>query len=67
MSIKNRGFGSMDREKQREIAGRGGRSAHQKGTAYEWTSELAREAGRKGAVASLKAKQAKRALLEAAQ
>ena len=35
-------------EKQREIASKGGRAAHQKGTAHEWTSEEARSAGRKG-------------------
>src|SRR5215210_7817315 len=48
----NRGFASMDRNKQREIASKGGRAAHQKGTAHEWTSEEAREAGRKGGMAS---------------
>jgi general stress protein YciG len=42
----------MDREKQREIAGRGGKAAHQKGTAHEWTAEEAREAGRKGGLAT---------------
>jgi general stress protein YciG len=42
----------MDREKQREIASKGGRAAHEKGTAHEWTAEEAREAGRKGGVAS---------------
>ena len=43
-----RGFASMDRERQREIARKGGRAAHQKGTAHEFTSEEARVAGRKG-------------------
>jgi general stress protein YciG len=38
----------MDRNKQREIAQKGGRAAHIKGTAHEWTSEEARIAGRKG-------------------
>ena len=38
----------MSPEKQREIASKGGRAAHQKGTAHEWTSEEARQAGRKG-------------------
>ena len=42
----------MDRLKQREIASKGGKAAHQKGTAHEWTSEEAREAGRKGGMAS---------------
>ena len=44
----NRGFASMDFQKQREIASKGGRAAHQQGTAHEFTSEEAREAGRKG-------------------
>ena len=43
-----RGFASMDDEKQREIASKGGKAAHQKGTAHEFDSEEAREAGRKG-------------------
>ena len=42
----------MDRTKQREIASKGGKAAHQKGTAHEWTSEEARDAGRKGGIAS---------------
>jgi len=48
MAKEDRGFASMDREKQREIASKGGRAAHQKGTAHEWTSDEARNAGRKG-------------------
>ena len=44
----------MDRTKQREIASKGGKAAHQKGTAHEWTSEEARDAGRKGGLASHK-------------
>lgn len=47
----------MDRNKQREIASKGGKAAHQKGTAHEWTSEEAREAGRKGGMASHRRKQ----------
>jgi len=43
-----RGFASMDVSRQREIASKGGRAAHQKGTAHEWTSDEARVAGRKG-------------------
>ncbi len=42
----NRGFASMDPEKQREIASEGGKAAHGKGTAHEFTSEEAREAGK---------------------
>jgi general stress protein YciG len=47
----------MDRSKQRELASKGGKAAHQKGTAHEWTSEEAREAGRKGGMASHRPKQ----------
>jgi hypothetical protein len=42
----------MDRARQRDIASKGGKAAHQKGTAHEWTSEEARDAGRKGGLAS---------------
>ena len=45
---RNRGFASMDPEKQREIARKGGRAAHEKGTAHEFTTDEARAAGRKG-------------------
>ncbi len=45
-----RGFASMDEAKQKEIASKGGKAAHEKGTAHEFTSEEAREAGRKGGV-----------------
>jgi hypothetical protein len=38
----------MSAEKQREIASKGGRAAHEKGTAHEWTADEARNAGRKG-------------------
>jgi len=44
----NRGFASMDPNKQKEIASKGGRAAHAKGTAHEFDSSEAREAGRKG-------------------
>ena len=46
--IGRRGFASMSPERQREIARKGGRAAHEKGTAHEWTSDEARAAGRKG-------------------
>jgi general stress protein YciG len=52
MGKEDRGFASMDRTRQREIARMGGRAAHLKGTAHEWSSEEAREAGRKGGIAS---------------
>ena len=55
----SRGFASMDPQRQREIASEGGRAAHERGTAHEFTSEEAREAGRKGGQArSLKRSQA---------
>nr|WP_303675233.1 KGG domain-containing protein [Vampirovibrio chlorellavorus] len=52
MGNKQRGFASMSPEKQREIASKGGKAAHQKGTAHQFTSEEARAAGRKGGQAS---------------
>jgi len=45
---KNRGFASMDAHRQREIARKGGRAAHEKGKAHEFTPDEARAAGRKG-------------------
>jgi general stress protein YciG len=47
-NTSRRGFASMSPEKQRDIASRGGKAAHEKGTAHEFTSDEAREAGRKG-------------------
>ena len=47
----NRGFASMDRDKQKEIASKGGKAAHAKGTAHEFDSGEVREAGRKGGMA----------------
>jgi uncharacterized protein len=44
----NRGFAAMDPNKQKEIASEGGRAAHRQGVAHEWSSDEAREAGRKG-------------------
>ena len=54
MAKEDRGFASMDRSKQREIARKGGKAADMKGTAHECTSEEARQAGRKGGMASHK-------------
>jgi general stress protein YciG len=54
MAKEDRGFASMDRNKQKEIASKGGRAAHLKGTAHEWSVDEAREAGRKGGLASHK-------------
>lgn len=43
-----RGFAGMDPDRQRAIAAEGGRAAHEQGTAHEFDSREAREAGRKG-------------------
>jgi uncharacterized protein len=51
-NTSNRGFASMDEDKQREIASKGGHASHEQGVAHEWDSEEAREAGRKGGQAS---------------
>ncbi len=48
MAKAKRGFASLTPERQRAIASKGGRAAHAKGTAHEWTSDEARSAGRKG-------------------
>lgn len=48
MAGSKRGFAGMSADKQRAIASKGGRAAHINGSAHEWTSEEAREAGRKG-------------------
>lgn len=45
---QHRGFASMDPKKQREIASRGGKAAHENGTAHEWNSAEAKAAGCKG-------------------
>jgi uncharacterized protein len=52
MNTRKRGFASMDAARQREIASKGGRAAHEKGTAHEFTTEEARAAGRKGGQAA---------------
>lgn len=48
---RKRGFAAMDEEQQRAISAKGGREAHERGTAHEFNSEEAREAGRKGGIA----------------
>jgi uncharacterized protein len=47
-NTRNRGFASMNAERQKEIARKGGKAAHEKGTAHEFTPDEARAAGRKG-------------------
>jgi general stress protein YciG len=55
-----RGFASMDPARQREIASLGGKTAHRDGRAHQFTSEEARAAGRKGAIARQRMRSAKR-------
>ena len=52
MAKKEHGFASMQPERQKAIASLGGKAAHAKKTAHEWTAEEAREAGRRGGMAS---------------
>lgn len=52
--VKNRGFASMDKSRQKEIASRGGKAAHRTGKAHEFSSQEAKEAGRKGGEATAK-------------
>jgi len=61
MSKAQRGFASMKPEKQKEIASKGGKAAHDRGRAHEWTRKEAADAGRKGGLAR------QRQLREAAQ
>ncbi len=49
---QRRGFAAMDPNKQKVIASLGGRASHAKGTGHEWDANAAREAGRKGGLAS---------------
>ena len=48
---RRRGFAAMDASRQKEISSKGGKAAHQKGTAHEFDPNEAREAGRKGGIA----------------
>lgn len=52
----NQGFASMSKDKQREIASKGGKAAHAQGTAHEWSSSEAAEAGRRGGKSKTAAK-----------
>lgn len=51
-SGSNRGFAAMDPDKQRDIASKGGKAAHESGNAHEFNSEEAKKAGQKGGKAS---------------
>ncbi len=52
MAKRDRGFASMDPERLRAIASKGGKAAHRQGSAHKWTVEEARKAGRLGGKAS---------------
>lgn len=54
------GFANMSVEDRRAIASKGGKAAHDKGTGHEWSSEEAREAGRKGGEKSARIKAEKK-------
>jgi uncharacterized protein len=54
-----RGFACMDPVKVRRLASKGGKAAHEKGTAHRFTSEEARAAGRKGGMTPHRARRAK--------
>lgn len=49
---RGRGFASMDPERQKAIAAKGGRAAHRYGRAHEWSASEAVQAGRKGGLAN---------------
>lgn len=52
MEKMKKGFASMSKELQRQIASKGGKAAHAKGTAHEFNTTEARIAGKKGGAAS---------------
>jgi len=56
---KGRGFASMTAEKRRKVSSKGGKEAHRRHTAHEFTSKEAREAGKKGGLVSKKGKKRK--------
>jgi uncharacterized protein len=56
MATSKRGFAAMDPAQRSNIARLGGITAHEKGTAHEFSSQEAREAGRKGGQASGRAR-----------
>jgi general stress protein YciG len=52
---EKRGFALLSVERRKEIASKGGKMAHLRGTAHEWDVAAARDAGRKGGSAKKKA------------
>lgn len=55
------GFAALTKEQRKEMGAIGGRASHAKGTGHEWTSEEAKEAGRRGGARS---RGGRRAILE---
>lgn len=51
-----RGFAAMDAETQRRIASQGGRASHESGRGHRFSTEEARDAGRKGGLVSRRGK-----------
>ncbi len=49
---RKRGFAALSPERLRVVSSAGGKAAHAKGVGHEFTSEEAREAGRKGGIAT---------------
>ena len=49
--VHKRGFGSLTKERRKEISSMGGKAAHDKGTAHKFSSQQAQDAGRLGAKA----------------
>lgn len=52
--MAGQGFASMDKERLRELAIKGGKTAHENGKAHKWTSEEAKAAHSKGLETRLK-------------
>ena len=49
MTVRTRGFAALSPEKRKEVAAKGGRAAHEKGTAHRWSPTDAKGAQQKGA------------------
>ncbi len=62
---QRRGFAAMDPSRQKELASRGGKASHAKGTGHEWSRDAARTAGKTGGIASGIARNRKKAIREA--
>jgi general stress protein YciG len=61
---RKRGFAALDPKRRREIASLGGQAAHECGTAHQFTSAEARNAGRKGGAARAARARERREALE---